>query len=83
MIHDEKKIKIILSKTNMVSFGRSNFVEIMKAMKQYAEHIRKQTIEECEKLVHNQKTFTGGSSIEKREYRINKVSILSALNDLE
>ena len=82
MIHDEKKIEELMKDKN---------INIENMVKQYAEHIRKQTIEKvktilespaCKQLTENQRQLDqDGCIVGVSRQAIEET--LSALNDLE
>jgi len=69
MIHDEKKIEELMKDKN---------ISIENMVKQYAEHIRKQTIEECRGRVPKKSQFN-----KLFDYDDCREEYLLALNDLE
>ena len=78
MIHDEKKIEELMKDKN---------INIENMVKQYAEHIRKQTIEECRNIMVNHWDKSVEESLTFEVLDIlqikSKMERLSALNDLE
>jgi len=75
MIHDEKKIEDMVKWLDLTS---SDIDNLKIDIKQYAEHIRKQTIEECRGCVPKKSQFN-----KLFDYDDCREEYLSALNDLE
>jgi len=84
MIHDEQKIEDMVKWLDLTS---SDIDNLKIDIKQYAEHIRKQTIEECRNIMVNHWDKSVEESLTFEVLDIlqikSKMERLSALNDLE
>ena len=77
MEHDEQKIEEIMTQLSP-SAGMSHRIFGAEVARQYAENIRKQTIEECRGCVPKKSQFN-----KLFDYDDCREEYLSALNDLE